>query len=155
MSSPASHQVELQFFFSRHVTPRLPHRALCRLTRGRVGARFPGARPRVPPLNVSGRHSGKARTTPLMYFELEARLVMAATNSGYDREPQWCRNLRANPEAEVQVRPTKRGVRAREADGDERQRLWAAMTQMHPLLTLVEARTQRRIPVWVLEPKQD
>lgn len=143
--------VRLLAFVSRYLTPPGPHRLIYRLTGGRIGHRAPGIRPRMLLLTARGRRSGVARTTPLMYFEIDGRIVVAATNNGRDRDPAWAGNLRANPEASVQLGSRRMRVHAREAEGEERRRLWAVMTAEHPLFALYEQRTDRRIPVVVLE----
>jgi deazaflavin-dependent oxidoreductase (nitroreductase family) len=143
--------VRLLAFVSRYLTPPGPHRILYRLTGGRIGHRAPGIRPGMLLLTTRGRRSGVARTTPLMYFEIGGRIVVAATNNGRDRDPAWAGNLRADPQASVQVGSRTIRVRAREAEGEERRHLWAVMTAEHPLFALYERRTARRIPVLVLD----
>jgi deazaflavin-dependent oxidoreductase (nitroreductase family) len=143
--------IRLLAFTSRYLTPPGPHRLIYRLTGGRIGHRAPGIRPRMLLLTARGRRSGVPRTTPLMYFEIDDRIVVAATNNGRDRDPAWAGNLQANPEASVQVGSRTMRVRAREAEGEERQHLWAVMTAEHPLFALYEQRTARRIPVVVLD----
>lgn len=143
--------VRLQAFTSRYVTPPAAHRIIYRLTGGRLGASMPSVRPRVLLLTVIGRRSGQLRTTPLVYFEIDGDLVVAATNNGRSADPAWLTNLRAQPSAEVQVGTRKHAVRAREAEGDERRRLWTAMVERHPLFARYERSTERSIPVVVLE----
>lgn len=143
--------VRLLAFASRYLTPPGPHRLIYRLTGGRIGHRAPGVRPGMLLLTARGRRSGRSRTTPLMYFEIDGRFAVAATNYGRDRDPAWVANLRVEPEASVQVGSRRMRVRAREVEEAERRRLWAVMTEEHPLFALYERQTTRRVPVVVLE----
>ncbi len=155
MSQRATWRVRLLAFVSRYITHPGPHRVLYRATGGRIGGAFPGIRPAVLLLSATGRSSGKRRTTPLMYFELDHKIVVAATNNGGSSDPAWIPNIRANPRVEIQLGRTRLQATAREAEGEERQRLWAAMKERHPLFGLYEERTERSIPVVVLEPDED
>lgn len=147
-----SSRVHLQAFASKYLTRPTPHRILFRISRGRFGGALPGVQPRVLLLTVVGRSSGRPRTMPLVYFTIDGQLAVAATNTGAETDPAWMANLRTRPDAEVQVGATKRRVVAREADGDERGRLWSEMKRRHPLFELYERGTARQIPVVVLEP---
>ncbi|MCJ7711008.1 MAG: nitroreductase family deazaflavin-dependent oxidoreductase [Chloroflexi bacterium] len=100
-----------------------------------------------------GRHSGRTREIPLYAFEDGDRLVVIGSNMGQDREPAWVGNLRAQPEVQVRVGRTVRAVRAREADGEERERLWKLAAAGYPGYEDYARWTHRRIPVVVLEPR--
>ena len=78
--------------------------------------------------------------------------MVIGSNAGGDREPAWVGNLRAHPRAQVRVGRDLRAVRAREAEGDERARLWRLAVDGYPGYALYQHRTQRPIPVVVLEP---
>ena len=99
-----------------------------------------------------GRKSGKRRTHPLICDEQGQNIVVVASKGGIDKHPAWYLNLKANPETEINWKGEKRRVRAREAEGEERQRLWDRMAEVYPPYNDYQARTERRIPVIVLEP---
>lgn len=103
-------------------------------------------------VTMTGRRTGRVRDVPLFAFEDGARLVVIGSNAGDDREPAWVGNLRANPTASVRVGREVRPVRAREAEGEERVRLWALAVDGYPGYELYRQMTLRRIPVVVLEP---
>jgi F420H(2)-dependent quinone reductase len=125
------------------------HNALYRFSGGKVGGRVK----KVPILllTVRGRKSGKLRTTPLMYGRDGENLVLVASVGGAPKNPAWYLNLQAD-EAEVQVGRDRRRVRARDAEGEERERLWAQMVEAYPTYADYQQKTTRKIPVVVLEP---
>jgi deazaflavin-dependent oxidoreductase (nitroreductase family) len=102
-----------------------------------------------------GRKTGRRREIPLFAFEDGDRLVVIGSNAGDDHEPAWVGNLRAQPDAHVLVGRTERPVRAREAEGDERKRLWALAARGYPGYELYAKRAHRLIPVIVLEPRPE
>ena len=104
-------------------------------------------------LITTGRQSGQVREAPLLATEDGDRIVIVASKNGSDREPGWVWNLRADPEAKVRVGPSVRDVRAYEASGDERERLWARAVEAYRGYDLYQRKTARRIPVIVLEPR--
>jgi len=103
-------------------------------------------------VTITGRTTGKVRDVPLFAFADGSRMVVIGSNAGDDREPAWVGNLRANPVARLRVGRDVREVRAREAEGAERERLWALAAAGYPGYESYRARTSRRIPVIVLEP---
>jgi len=126
------------------------HRALYRSSGGRVGGKVWGLS--ILLLTTTGRKTGKARTNPLCFLPDGDALVVVASNGGMDWSPSWWLNLRAQPRATVQVGRAKRAVRAREATPEERVRLWAAVTSIAPGYLRYEQRTDRPIPLVILEP---
>lgn len=126
------------------------HRSIYRITGGRVGARV-GPLP-VLLLTVRGRRSGEARTVALNYLQDGDRHVVLASHAGEDRDPPWWLNLRAAGAGDIQIGSRRMHMRAREADGDERERLWSEAKRRDPAYATYESRTSRRIPVVVLEP---
>jgi deazaflavin-dependent oxidoreductase (nitroreductase family) len=124
------------------------HEFWYRLTNGLFGGNIFGSP--ILLLTVTGRKSGKRFTTPLLYLRDGDDIVVIASNNGSDRHPQWWLNLRAEPEATVQVMSQHHHVVAREATGDERARLWAEITRRYPVYLQYERRTKRTIPVVVL-----
>jgi deazaflavin-dependent oxidoreductase (nitroreductase family) len=126
------------------------HRRIYRATGGRLGGSISGMRVLV--LTTTGRKSGQERATPLMHFEDDGRYVVIASNAGEPRDPAWWLNLKANPEAQIQIGRDERRVRAGEADGAERERLWKRLIEINDDYAVYEERAGRRIPVVLLEP---
>jgi F420H(2)-dependent quinone reductase len=93
-----------------------------RLSRGRVLGKV--GRAPVLLLTTTGRKSGAPRTAPVLYLDDVAGLVVIGSNAGNARPPAWALNLEANPDAEIDVRGDRRSVRARIAEGEEREELW-------------------------------
>lgn len=102
------------------------HRLLVRLSAGRLGLRAPAAGRRMGMMRVHaiGRRSGRPRPVVLGYFADGDRLVTLAMNGWSAADPLWWRNLRAHPEARVDLGRERRRMRARAAEGEERARLW-------------------------------
>ena len=128
------------------------HTLLYRLTRGRVGGKFRGAP--IALVESVGRKSGKRRTHPLLCTEDGENLVVVASKGGVDRHPAWYHNLMASPETKANWYGDVREVRAREAEDSERERLWRQMVEVYPTYKGYQRRTERQIPVIVLEPRQ-
>ncbi len=103
-------------------------------------------------LTTTGRKSGKKRDTPLQYTTDGDRFIIIASNGGAPKHPTWFLNLRANPQAQIQIRSQKIAVTASEASGDERTRLWSQVTGVHQNFADYQKRTTRQIPVVVLTP---
>ena len=102
-------------------------------------------------LTTTGRRTGKLTTTPLIYEEWGDRYVVIASKGGAPKHPGWYRNLVKTPEVEVQVEgDVFRGV-ARTAGGAEREELWKLAAEQWPDFDAYQQRTERRIPVVVLE----
>ena len=102
-----------------------------------------------------GRTSGKPREIPLYAFEDGDRLVVIGSSMGRPQEPAWVGNLLAHPETTVRVGRRVCAVRARVAEGGERDRLWAVAVRGYPGYEDYATWTTRRIPVLVLEPAAD
>ncbi len=117
---------------------------------GKVGGPFEGAPLLL--LHTTGARSGQERVNPLMYRPDGDRLVIFASKAGADTNPDWFHNLRANPQASVEVGGQTRAVRAHVAEGDERHQLWEAHKRDWPGFADYETKTQRQIPVVILEP---
>ncbi len=127
------------------------HQRAYRLSGGRLGGTMFGGCP-ILLLDHVGRKSGTARTTPLIYLDDAPDLVVVASYGGARNHPSWWLNLRASPDTTVQVGAEKRRVRAREATGEERERLWPRVVELYPDYAAYQERTERTIPVVVLEP---
>jgi deazaflavin-dependent oxidoreductase (nitroreductase family) len=102
-------------------------------------------------LTTTGRSSGEPRTTPLIYQLDGENPVIVASKGGAPDDPGWYRNLQKTPEAEVQILGDRVRVRARDAEGEERERLWAKMNEIWPHYGEYQEKTDREIPVVVLE----
>jgi deazaflavin-dependent oxidoreductase (nitroreductase family) len=125
------------------------HPTLYRLSGGRVGGKLMGLP--VLLLTTTGRKSGQARTSALMYLPQGDDFVVIASFLGEPRHPHWWSNLLARPTASVMVGTKRVDVTAREADGEERERLWREVNAKTPDYDEYQSRTSRRIPVVVLE----
>jgi deazaflavin-dependent oxidoreductase (nitroreductase family) len=101
-------------------------------------------------LSTVGRKSGELRTTPLIHRSDGERWVVVASKGGSPENPGWYENLKANPEVTIQVRGEELAVRASDAEGEERARLWALMAEVWPAYDDYQAKTEREIPVVVL-----
>jgi deazaflavin-dependent oxidoreductase (nitroreductase family) len=126
------------------------HRLLYRASGGRIGGRL-WTLPIVL-LTTTGRHTGKPRTVPLCSFRDGDDTIVIASYGGLDQPPAWWLNLEADPHAELLEGRTQRAVIARNAAPDERARLWAEVTARAPGYLEYERRTDREIPVVILQP---
>jgi deazaflavin-dependent oxidoreductase (nitroreductase family) len=102
-------------------------------------------------LTITGAKTGRALVTPLVYTRDGDRMVIAASKGGAPEHPSWYHNLVANPEATAEVGGETFQVRAHEVHGEERERLFAAHAARMPQFDKYQARTERLIPVLVLE----
>jgi deazaflavin-dependent oxidoreductase (nitroreductase family) len=102
-------------------------------------------------LTTTGRSSGEQRTTPLIFRADGDRWIVVASKGGAPDHPDWYKNLSASPAATIQVKAERTPVRARAAEGEERVRLWDLMTEVWPAYDEYQRRTDREIPVVVLE----
>ncbi|MCR6033185.1 nitroreductase family deazaflavin-dependent oxidoreductase [Nocardioides sp. zg-579] len=134
--------------------------AAFRATNGRVGSTWrigAGWRKPVPTLLLDhvGRKSGTRFTTPLLYLEDGADLVIVASQGGLPKHPQWYRNLLAHPDTQVALKGERvRPVRARVADPEERAALWPRLVELYADFDRYQRWTDREIPVVVLEPRR-
>ena len=120
-----------------------------RETGGEVGHDWNGTQTLL--LTTTGRRSGEPRTTPLIYGRDGDNVVIVASKGGAPDNPGWYRNLQAHPEAELQIRDEVFRAQARDAEGEERERLWQLMVGHWPAYDDYQTKTERRIPVVVLE----
>lgn len=121
-----------------------------RETDGEVGHIWRGGS-KILLLTTSGRTSGEPRTAPLIYENAGDAYVVVASKGGSPEHPGWYRNLAKNPDVEVQVKDDVFPARARTATGDERERLWKLAAQQWPPYDDYQQKTDREIPVVVLE----
>jgi F420H(2)-dependent quinone reductase len=128
---------------------RRAHEALYQATGGRAGHHVPG-RPPMLLLHHVGARSGTRRISGLTYMPYDGSFVVVGSNGGSSRNPGWVHNLRAFPDAEIQVGTEKVKVRAREPDDGERQRLWAEAARYHPAWGRFQQGTPRALPIVIL-----
>jgi proline iminopeptidase len=103
-------------------------------------------------LTTTGRTSGQERTVPLIYgIDGGENPVIVASKGGAPAHPGWYRNLAKNPEVGVQILGDRFRARARVAEGEERERLWRTMNDIWPHYDEYAEKTDREIPVVVLE----
>lgn len=134
------------------------HRAIYRVSRGRVGLSRPEAGARFGMLHLAtiGRRSGQRRVAMLGYYEDGPNLVTLAMNGWGDAEPGWWLNLQAQPDTTVDLPDGPRAVRARPATGDELERLWARFRDYPGWggdINALAARRSRATAVVMLEPR--
>jgi deazaflavin-dependent oxidoreductase (nitroreductase family) len=103
-------------------------------------------------LTTKGRRSGRQYTTPLIYQRHGDACVIVASKGGDPEHPDWYKNLQANPDVEVQVKGDRFKARARTATGEERPELWRLMAATWPDYDEYTKKTDREIPVVVLDP---
>jgi deazaflavin-dependent oxidoreductase (nitroreductase family) len=132
--------------------------AVFKATRGRIGSKWrvgAGFRKPVPTLLLEhvGRKSGTTFTTPVLYLEDGADLVVVASQGGLPKNPQWHYNLVAHPDTRVWLKREIRDVRARVADADERAALWPRLVELYADFATYQAVTDREIPVVILSPR--
>ena len=123
---------------------------LYRRSGGRLGGRM-GKAP-VLLLHHVGRRSGRKRVTPVLFLADGPRLVVVASNGGAPAPPAWYRNLLADPRTTVEVGSRKVQVHAREATDGESASYWPRLHEMYPSFEIYKRRTDRPLPVIVLEP---
>jgi deazaflavin-dependent oxidoreductase (nitroreductase family) len=99
-----------------------------------------------------GARSGKVRKTPLMRVEHEGRYAAVASQGGAPTHPAWYENLRTHPRVELQDGPNKQDMTARELSGEERQQWWERSVAAFPNYADYQKKTEREIPVFLLEP---
>ncbi|MFJ4006086.1 nitroreductase family deazaflavin-dependent oxidoreductase [Streptomyces sp. NPDC090023] len=105
-------------------------------------------------LTTRGNRSGKIRKTPLMRVEHDGTYAVVASVGGAPKHPVWYFNVQADPEVELQDGPVKREMRAREVTGDEKAKWWERAVAAYPPYAEYQKKTDREIPVFVLEPAE-
>jgi F420H(2)-dependent quinone reductase len=126
------------------------NRWLLRRTRGRLGGAALGLE--VILVTTRGRRSGLPRTVPLGAIREGQRWVVVGSNAGHDQMPAWALNLRADPSITVEHRGVAAPHQAHEARDAEAARLWPIVIEAYPGYADYQARTDRAIPLFVLEP---
>lgn len=124
---------------------------LYRTSRGRLFGSIGGSP--VLLITTTGRRSGQRRTAPVIYMADGERMIVIGSNAGNSRAPAWSLNLQADPSAEVQIGGRRRAVRARVAEGAEREDLWRRFADRYSGFDDYAKRTDRDIALFVLEPR--
>jgi F420H(2)-dependent quinone reductase len=106
-------------------------------------------------VTIRGARSGKLHYTPLMRVEHDGRYALVASKGGAPENPNWYHNLVANPHVELQDGTLCREYDARQVSGAERDEWWARSVAAYPPYTEYQQRTDRQVPVFVLEPRED
>ena len=139
-------RTKLKDTVARGVT--LVHKELFRRTGGKVGGQV--GKMTMMLLTTTGRKSGQPRTTPLNCMSDGDRYLAVASYGGDDRDPQWFKNLQANPDATIQVGADTIPVRASVATPDEKKTLWPKVVAAYKGYEGYQRKTARDIPVVVL-----
>ncbi len=121
-----------------------------RANHGRLGGPFEGAP--VLLLHSIGARTGHERVNPLMYMADGERYLVFASAAGADRNPAWYWNLRAHPDAEIEIGDDRLNVHAVELSGAERDAKYALQAERYPGFADYQRRTTRTIPVVALLP---
>ncbi|HEX5535248.1 MAG TPA: nitroreductase family deazaflavin-dependent oxidoreductase [Actinomycetales bacterium] len=106
-------------------------------------------------LTMKGAKTGKIRKVPLMRVEQDGRYAAVASLGGAPTHPVWYYNIKANPRLLLQDGPNRFDMVAREVSGEERQRWWDLAVEAYPDYADYQLKTDREIPVFVLEPASD
>jgi deazaflavin-dependent oxidoreductase (nitroreductase family) len=127
------------------------HTELYRRTGGKLGGKVGGAPMML--LTTTGRKSGQPRTTPLMCIKDGDQFLTVASYGGDDRDPQWFKNLQANPDASIQLGAETIHVRASVATPAEKKTLWPKVVAAYRGYDGYQRNTSRDIPVVILTPQ--
>ncbi len=122
-----------------------------RANNGRVGGRFEGATLLL--LHTVGARSGTRYTNPVVYLADGGRYLVFASKAGAPSNPGWYHNLKAHPDVSIELEDRTIEVTASELAGPERDRLFAAQTEISPRFGEYQAKTERVIPVIALTPR--
>ena len=126
---------------------------LYRLTGGAIGGRMQNMSTLL--LTTTGRKSGKQYTTPVLYRPANDHFLVVASNGGSGKLPNWWLNVRSGTPVHIEIGRTRQRVRARQADGEERQRFWSLLVADYPGYEKYQERTAYPIPVVILSPTQE
>jgi F420H(2)-dependent quinone reductase len=128
------------------------HTWLYQATRGVIGRRLDGMD--VLLLTTTGNKSGLPRCVPLPYFRVEGRTIVVGSFGGNAKNPAWIANIRHRPEVHVQAGAKQWDASARVSEGEERAGLWAALTHEFPRYANYQTKTDRLIPLVVIDPPE-
>lgn len=139
-------------------TMSVVHTRLYRATGGRLGKKWhvgSALRRGVPIclLTTTGAKSGQLRTVPLLFLADGPNVVLVASQGGLPTNPQWLRNVQADPNVTIQVRNDVRKMTARVAGAQEREVLWSRLVDLYADFASYQTWTDREIPVVICEPR--
>lgn len=126
------------------------HRIVFKLTGGRLASRMVDND--ILLLTTVGETTGREHEIPLLYLRDDGAFVVIASYGGRADHPQWYKNLLARPEARVQIGTETVAVRSRTATSEERSRLWPRVVGAYEGYEVYQSRTEREIPIVILEP---
>jgi deazaflavin-dependent oxidoreductase (nitroreductase family) len=116
---------------------------------GKVAGPFEGATLLL--LTTTGAKSGQPRLAPLAYLTIDDKMIIIGSKAGADTNPDWVHNLRANPQAHIEVGTTEYDVTARELPPDERADVYTKIVEQSPVFGDYQANTGRVIPLFELQ----
>ncbi|WP_374021844.1 nitroreductase family deazaflavin-dependent oxidoreductase [Mycobacterium sp. HNNTM2301] len=116
---------------------------------GKVGGQFEGANLLL--LTTTGAKSGAQRVSPLAYFDIDGKLIIIGSFAGAPISPAWVHNLRANPQARVEIGTDEFAVSARELPSDERDALFDKIVAAAPGFAEYQSKTSRVLPLFELQ----
>lgn len=122
-----------------------------RANEGRVGGPFEG-RPLLL-LHHRGARTGTERVNPLAFVEVDGGYAVLASKGGAPTNPDWYHNLLAHPDVEIEIGAETKPVRARLTEAEERDRIWRQVIEERPAFAEYQEKTDRTIPVFVLQPR--
>ncbi|MFJ4833557.1 nitroreductase family deazaflavin-dependent oxidoreductase [Streptomyces sp. NPDC088747] len=122
---------------------------------GTEGTTLQGSKMPVVILTTRGAKSGKIRKSPVMRVEHDGSYAAVASLGGAPKNPVWYYNIRADPRLELQDGAERRDYTAREVTGEEKARWWERAVAAYPAYADYQKKTDRQIPVFVLEPTDD
>lgn len=122
-----------------------------RANQGKVGGPLEGAPLLL--LNSTGAKTGMTRVNPMVYMKVDGGYAVFASKAGAPTNPDWFHNLLNNPLASAELGTETIAVQARIAEGAERESIWARHKQDFPNFAGYEQKTERTIPVVILEPR--
>ena len=143
MTEPTYKQPDLSLLGEAHVQAY-------RETNGETGYLWNGAPTLL--LTTKGRRSGEPRTIAIIFTKVGDNYVIVASKGGSPTHPKWYLNVLNDPHVRLQVKGEVLDAVGRTAEGEERERLWAAAAETWPNYNVYQTRTERRIPVVVFEP---
>ena len=129
------------------------HVWLWKLTGGKLGNAF--GRAPLMLLTTRGRKTGRERTTPVLYLQNGADLIVVASFGGNDMHPRWYLNLEFCPEAEVIINRERRPIFAGTVSPEERKRIWPRLINLYPNFAIYQQRTGREIPLLRLSERTE
>jgi deazaflavin-dependent oxidoreductase (nitroreductase family) len=120
----------------------------------RSGGKRGGSFQKIPValLTTTGRKSGQPRVSPLYFLHEGERVVVAASQSGREKNPMWYLNLKADPKVSVQIGSAVLELTARDATEAERTEYWAKLVDMYPTYNDYQSWTDRVIPIVICDP---